>query len=274
MPIEPTTPEGRAALDAIRTDPVGCLAGFDYDGTLAPIVPDPTQAHPHPEVLDALRSLAAAIGTVAIVTGRPVQAVIELAALHTAKGLDGLIVVGHYGLERWDAGTGERRAEPPHPGLEVARSELSDLLAELGLADADIEDKGLSVAVHVRRSTDPAAAYARMVEPLMALAERTGLTAEPGRMVVELRPHGMDKGQALRSLVKERAAASVVFTGDDLGDLAAYDEVARLRSDGVPGLLVCSGSDEVTELADRADLVVDGPAGVAGFVRDLVDELR
>jgi len=49
--------------------------------------------------------------------------------------------------------------------------------------------------------------------------------------------------------------------------------VGRLRSDGVPGLLVCSGSDEVTVLAERADVVVDGPAGVVAFIDSLVAAL-
>lgn len=83
----------------------------------------------------------------------------------------------------------------------------------------------------------------------------------------------MDKGQALRRLVEEQGSRSVMFTGDDLGDLAAFDEVARLRGEGIAGLLVCSGSDEVTALADRADLVVDGPAGVAQLLDDLVAAL-
>ena len=62
----------------------------------------------------------------------------------------------------------------------------------------------------------------------------------------------------------------MVFIGDDLGDLAAFDAVDELRADGVPGLLVCSGSTEETALAERADLVVDGPAGVVALLeRDL-----
>jgi trehalose 6-phosphate phosphatase len=64
-----------------------------------------------------------------------------------------------------------------------------------------------------------------------------------------------------------------MFTGDDRGDLPAFAEVARLRDDGVPGLLVCSGSDEVGEVAEQADLVVDGPPGVARFLDDLLDAL-
>ena len=72
-----------------------------------------------------------------------------------------------------------------------------------------------------------------MEQPLRELAAEAGLAAEPGRYVIELRPAGMDKGQALRSLVDEAGARSVVFTGDDLGDLPAFEEVGRLRSDGL-----------------------------------------
>ena len=66
----------------------------------------------------------------------------------------------------------------------------------------------------------------------------------------------------------------MAFVGDDLGDLAAFDAVDALRAAGTPGLLVCSGSTEVTALADRADLVVDGPDGVVALLwpsRDALD---
>ena len=80
----------------------------------------------------------------------------------------------------------------------------------------------------------------------------------------------MDKGRALRELVRETQVGAVMFVGDDLGDLAAFDAVDQLRHDGIHGLLVCSGSSEVEELAARADLVVDGPSGVSELVADLV----
>ena len=273
MSTTATTTAGGEALDAIRADPQGCLAAFDYDGTLAPIVPDPTTARPHPQAVRALAGLATKIGRVAVITGRPARTAVALGGFDQAGGLDGLVVVGHYGLERWDAATGAFDAADPPAGLDAVRAELPGLLSDLGLSDAAVEDKGLSVAVHSRRMADPQIAFDSMKEPLTDLAHRHGLAAEPGRLVVELRPPGMDKGQALRSLVEEKQASSVLYTGDDLGDLAAFDEVVRLRSAGVPGLLVCSGSDEVSELADRADIVVDGPAGVVALVTGLTAEL-
>jgi trehalose 6-phosphate phosphatase len=109
---------------------------------------------------------------------------------------------------------------------------------------------------------------------LTELAQRYGLVCEPGKRVIELRPPGMDKGRALRGLVDDQNALSVVFVGDDLGDLAAFEEIDALRERGMAGLLVCSGSDEEPMLADRADLVVDGPDGVAEVVTALVRLFR
>ncbi len=273
MTIEATTADGRAGLAAIIADPGRALIAFDYDGTLAPIVPDPARAVPHPDVVAGLAKLAPLVGTAAVITGRPARVAVALGGFAQQPGLEHLVVLGHYGLERWTAATGDFETLTPPPGLDIVRSQLPDLLESLGLAAADVEDKGLSVAVHVRRLPDPSGAYDAMEPALRELAERAGLVVEPGRFVVELRSPGMDKGAALRALLHEVGAASVMFAGDDLGDLAAFAEVGRLRGEGVAGLLVCSGSAEVTALAERADLVVDGPAGVAALVARLAELL-
>jgi trehalose 6-phosphate phosphatase len=136
-----------------------------------------------------------------------------------------------------------------------------------------VEEKGRAVAVHTRRASDPQAAFEALRQPLTDLAARHGLIVEPGRMVLELRPPGVDKGVALTEYIREIGAQSVLYAGDDLGDLPAFAAVEKLRSDGVPGLLVASGSAEVTELAERADLVVDGPAGVVRLLRTLAAQL-
>ncbi len=58
----------------------------------------------------------------------------------------------------------------------------------------------------------------------------------------------------------------VLFCGDDLGDVPAFAALRQMRRRGRPGVGVCSGSDEVTELAEQADLIVAGPEGVAGLL--------
>jgi trehalose 6-phosphate phosphatase len=266
---EPSTDAGRAGLAALLADPAGALLGLDFDGTLAPIVPDPDAARGHPDVPGVLSRLAAAGVRVAVVTGRPAATAVQYAAIDDVPGL---VVLGHYGLERWEAGV---LTAPEDLGpVEEVRRQLPDVLADAGAPDGTyVEDKGAAVAVHTRRTADPQAAFDLLREPLGALAERVGLVVEPGRFVLELRPAGGDKGDAVRVLVEERSPSVVAFVGDDLGDLAAFDAVDGLRAAGTPGLLVCSGSTEVTALADRADLVVDGPDGVVALLGALADAL-
>lgn len=265
--ITPVTAVGRAGLAALTADPGHALVAFDYDGTLSPIVEVPSAARPQPGVVAALARLGERVGQLAIITGRPAREAVTLAGLDGPGAPARLVVFGHYGVERWDSASGDLSTIEPPPGLEMVRRELGRVLEDAGVPDAVVEDKGLAVAVHVRRHAAPAAAYRRLTGPLSALAARAGLIAEPGRHVIELRPEGMDKGRALSALATEVEARSVVFTGDDLGDLAAFDAVDAWRAVGGAGLLICSGSAEVTALAERADLVVDGPPGVSDLIK-------
>jgi trehalose 6-phosphate phosphatase len=181
-----------------------------------------------------------------------------------------VIVLGHYGRQRWSAGT--LTAPPPPPGLADARARLPEVLADAGApAGTRVEDKGDALAVHTRRTADPRRAQERLAGPLAQLAAQAGLAVEPGRMVIELRPPGADKGQALRELAAQRRPSATLYCGDDLGDKPAFAAVRELRAGGIPGLVVCSGSAEVTELAQEADLVVDGPEGVVALLTALAD---
>ncbi|WDO07679.1 trehalose-phosphatase [Streptomyces murinus] len=270
----PATQAGRDGLAALLAHPTAAVIGLDFDGTLAPIVDDPEQARAHPAAVAALTALAPKVAHVAVITGRPAGVAVRYGGFAGVPGLDHLTVLGHYGAERWDATTGTVTAPAPHPGVAAVRAELPGLLDRIGAWQGTwIEEKGRAVAVHTRRARDPQAAYEALRAPLADLATRHGLIVEPGRMVLELRPPGMDKGVALGEYLRETGAGSVLYAGDDLGDLPAYAAVDKLRSEGTPGLLVCSGSTEVTELAERADLVVDGPEGVVGLLTALAAQL-
>jgi trehalose 6-phosphate phosphatase len=270
----PATEAGREGLDALLADPGRAVVALDFDGTLAPIVPDPDQARAHPDAVPVLAALAPRLAAVAVVTGRPAATAVRYGGFAGVPGLEHLVVLGHYGAERWDAATGEVTAPAPDPGVAAARAELPELLEKSGAGPGTwIEEKGRAVAVHTRRAADPQAAFEALRAPLTGLAARHGLIVEPGRMVLELRPPGMDKGVALTEYVRAIGARCVLYAGDDLGDLPAYAAVDELRAAGTPGLLVCSGSDEVTRLRERADLVVDGPAGVVGLLRALAARL-
>jgi trehalose 6-phosphate phosphatase len=272
--LDPTTQAGEDALLAIVRQPRQTLVALDFDGTLAPIVDDPERAFADPDAVDALAEVGSLVGTVALVTGRPARTAVRLGGFAGRAGLESMVVLGQYGVERWDGATDSYTIPPEPPEVTAAGEELPTILASLGLADARVEHKGRALGVHTRQLADPRAAFDALSGPLRDLAARHGLLLEPGRNVLEIRASGTDKGGALRELVAETGARQVVFAGDDLGDLPAFEAVAALRDEGVAGLLVCSASQEEDALRSRADVVVEGPAGVSAWLRDLAARLR
>lgn len=276
--LAPHTPEGAKGLAALLAQPDRAVVALDFDGTLAPIVPDPDQARAHPGAVPALARLAPHLAAIVVVTGRPAGVAVRYGGFAGVPGLDHLVVLGHYGAERWDAHTGEVHTPGSHPGVTAVRAELPGFLDRIGAWRGTwIEDKGgRAVAVHTRRTEDPDAAFAALRAPLTELAERHELMVEPGRYVLELRPPGMDKGVALAAYLRETDAASVLYCGDDLGDLAAFSAVRGRREEGHPGLLIASAgtTESPDELTEQADLVVPGPDGVVDVLNALADALE
>lgn len=253
-----TAPDG--PLAPLRAGLAGAVVALDYDGTLAPVVDRPEDAHPAPGAADVLHALAPRVRALALVTGRPADVVVELAGL---AGVPGLVVLGQYGAQRWE---GTLTAQPPAPGLAAVRAALPGLVGA-----ARVEDKGLSLVVHARGLPDGAAVLDALAPAVRALADEHGLEVHPGRLVLEVRPPGADKRRALLSLCDPLPSA-VLFAGDDVGDLPAFAALDELRAQGVPCVGVCSDSPEVpAALREAADVVVDGPAGVVALLRSLLD---
>jgi trehalose 6-phosphate phosphatase len=127
-----------------------------------------------------------------------------------------------------------------------------------------IEDKGAIVAFHWRGARDETAALAA-VQGIAAEAEGAGLLTHWGRKVLEIRPPvPIDKGQAVRELLRRTPVRSAVFGGDDATDLDVYDVLGELHDEGALEAAVCVGvrSDEgPAAIVDRADLIVDGTPG-------------
>lgn len=258
-------PELQAIREAVRQDPAGCLIALDVDGTLAPIVARPEDARAVPGAAEAIRRLGERGVGVALLTGRPAAQAVELVGLSPG---DPVTVLGHYGMQRWEAG---RLVSPEvAPGVQQARKELPGLLA--GAAEGvHLEDKEHSLVVHTRPAADPAAAVAALQPALEALAGRTGLELVPGRAVLELRPPGVDKGSALREAAE--GARCVVYVGDDVADLMAYDALRDLARGGMRTLAVASVdpalADHDPRVAGAADVVLAGPSAVVSWLEEL-----
>ncbi len=271
---QPTTPAGREGLAAVLANPQTSLAALDYDGTLSTIVQRPEDAVPAPGALEAVGQLAERVGAVVLISGRPAGQLLELTGLrrHPARHL--LTVLAQYGLERWDGSSDQLSSPSALPGVESARRELAALLLDPGLPQGvSVEDKGQALVVHTRLTHDPDGVLDALRPRLSAIAEGAGLEPHPARNALELRPPGFEKGGALLRFSRERRSKAVMFIGDDLGDLPAFDALDLLRRDGVPGIGIVSDSAEVTGLRERADLLLDGPPAVVTFLRQLAERL-
>ncbi len=80
------------------------------------------------------------------------------------------------------------------------------------------------------------------------------------------------RGASPQQVVRERAEglAAAAFAGDDRVDLPGFDALDELAAEGMTTVRVGVRSDEAPpELLDRADVVVEGPAGVVNLLSAL-----
>ena len=247
MPDEEALPPALAAL--LEAPPESAVLS-DFDGTLAPIVPDPETARPLAEAPGVLAALAARFGVVAVVSGRPAP----FLARHLAGAGPDVRFYGGYGIE-WIAGGELRRAPEAEPWTAVVAEVLAAARAGAP-AGLGLEDKGYALTLHWRQAPETGAWAGDFARDQAA---RHGLALQPGRRAVELRPPvGPDKGTVVEQLASGRRAA--LFAGDDAGDLPAFDALDRLDGTGVRTVrLAVADSESPGELLSRADVVVDGP---------------
>jgi trehalose 6-phosphate phosphatase len=185
---------------------------LDLDGTLLEIAetPDAVDADYSELVLVGHLSRAAG-GAVAVISGRALARIDQLLAPLV------LPAAGQHGAERRDAQGRRHRHRFPVTALKPAAGGIRSFAARhQGLV---FEDKGASVALHYRLAPQLATvaqnAVREAAEPLGDAVEVQG-----GKMVVELKPAGCDKGKAIAQFMQEPPFAGrvPVFLGDDVTD--------------------------------------------------------
>ena len=256
--------EHAARLAAQAQTTAICL---DFDGTLAPIVDDPNEARPLPGTVELLGHLAGRFAAVAVLSGRPAEYLAE----HTAA--QGVRCFGLYGLQEIRDGAAwvDPRLESARPAVLMAEQDLRDC-APVRDSGAYLEDKQYAVAIHTRRILDRARWTAAIDHAAHQVAGRHGLEVVIGKLVWELRPAvRSDKADAVRRIVSESRARSLVVAGDDVGDLPAFAAAAELRDRGGDVLCVAVDSAEAPPaLIEQADVIVAGPPELLEFLRRLL----
>lgn len=206
--------------------PVSLIQGaalfLDFDGTLVELASTPDAV----VVDDGLRGLIRALsqqldGRVAIVSGRPARQVSEMLSVNVS-------IVGSHGMEFMTDGV----VQMPQRPLALSQIEGAARALADRLPGVLVEVKPLGVAIHYRQFPAAAAEAIALAE---ALAQQHGLAVQPGKMMIEVRAAGGDKGTAILRLLQEpnMVGARPVFMGDDHTDEPGFAAVEQMNGAGI-----------------------------------------
>jgi trehalose 6-phosphate phosphatase len=255
-------------VESLRADPAHTAILTDVDGTLAPIVERPEQSAVPQRATALLETLSERFGLVGCISGRRALEARRLV------GVEGISYAGNHGLELLLPGEVAPQLDPALAGQERGAVEFVSALdlAELASIGLRLEDKGPIQSLHWRGAADERAAEARAHE-IAAEAGRAKLEPRWGRKVLELRPvGGGGKDAAVAALLARDGVSAAIYAGDDRTDLDAFRRLRELREGGELATAVCVGvisPEAPPELAEEADLFVDGPAGWLAILETL-----
>jgi trehalose 6-phosphate phosphatase len=195
---------------------------LDLDGTVLEFALDPARVEVPGRLADVLRALPDATdGAVAFVSGR------TMADLDRLLGHARFPLAAVHGLERRDARG--RVSATRADAEEFAR--IREVLESTVTAfpGASIEHKGLTLAVHYRRCPEVEDRLLARVEAALASLE-TQFILMRGKMVLEIKPAGTNKGTAIAAFMQEAPfhGRTPVFIGDDVTDEDGFRAVNAL----------------------------------------------
>lgn len=183
---------------------------LDVDGTLLAFASDPSAVIVDDRLRATLQRLHGRLdGALALISGRPLATLDRLFAPLRLPG------AGLHGLERRTHDSVPVPISAPD-ALHRIRGEAEALSARL--PGTVIEDKGPALGLHWRMAPQHGPQLRTFAEA--ALPRLPGYRLQPGDHVVELRPGGADKGDAIAALLKQPPfeGRMPVFVGDDLTD--------------------------------------------------------
>ena len=259
------------ALAPLRASAARAAILLDIDGTLAPIVQHAADAQVPEGTRQLLIAIARRYAVVACVSGRRASEARAMVSIGTIS------YVGSHGAELLRAGWTESVLDP---NVEDWARRIHEFGRETDTADlrklrVRLEDKGAIVAFHWRGAPDEEAAKSA-IDTVAARAQAGGLRTHWGRKVLEIRPPvRIDKGLGVAGLLKGVDVDVALYVGDDATDLDAFRTLAEMAQEGRLERAIRVGvrSEEgPSAIAEEADVVVDGTAGVQELLTMLIAE--
>ena len=248
---------GAAPLLAIFTD---------FDGTLVEIAEKPDAVDVPAHLADQLDRTARDFNhAFAVITGREIADIDRfLAPLH-------LPVAGAHGAQRRraDGTLLELDAEITGAAQSIA-SAMAPLLEEH--SELILEPKDGAVALHYRQA--PELEEDCLLAMQAAIGKHPDFTLVPGKMVIEARPAGFDKGSALKAFMQEEpfAGRTPIFIGDDTTDEDGFRAAQELGGVGIklgPGKTIArmriADVASVYALLEGLTQIVTGPQATSNL---------
>jgi trehalose 6-phosphate phosphatase len=267
--MPPTDAALDTLLEPLRRDPDRSAVLLDVDGVLAPIVPQPDDAHMPETTRRPLIEVARRYRTVACVSGRRAPDARRIVSLGS------IAYLGNHGSEVLRPGA---TAPELDRELQAWTRRIQGFMGEaygdeLKRLRVRLEDKEAIAALHWRGVPDEESAEAAIRE-VAERAEAAGYKTHWGRKVLEIRPPvRIDKGAGIVSLLRDSDHAAAVYVGDDTTDIDAFHGLSQLVEMGRLGTAVRVGvrSDEgPPALEQEADVMVDGTDGVRELLKALL----
>jgi trehalose 6-phosphate phosphatase len=247
--------------EALKRSPFGLIT--DVDGTLSEIAPTPQEARVSPLCRRYLEVLCNHLALVAAISGRPVEQVRDMI------GVRRMVYVGNHGLERW---TGNHTELPNNTRdyLGVVKSVIKELTPLRSMVGVSIENKGPTITIHYRLSSEPQVVEREILDSVKTLAQAKDLRVIMGKMAINLLPPvEIDKGSATLDLMKEYSLQGGLYLGDDLTDLDAFRALHTAGRDlNFHGLAIGILSPEMPEeLVRETDFTLNGVRDVGRFLK-------
>lgn len=210
----------KSALDDFASSP-SLLLGLDFDGTLAPLVDDPTASRMIDSAREALETLTDVPGvTIALITGRAIDSIRMV-----GDPLPSWWLVGSHGVEIVSP---EEREHYSTPNLVPEALEEGFLEIVRGHVGSRFEKKPFGVALHTRGMDSSSALAAEHDAHSFLEKFDGGGTIRLGHGIVEYALKPGHKGEGIRALRERLSVDRVFFAGDDRTDEDGFGVLEHL----------------------------------------------
>jgi trehalose 6-phosphate phosphatase len=241
----------------------------DVDGTISEIAPTPDEAVVTESMRKELVKLNKKFQLIAVISGRSVLNAREMV------GVEGLLYVGNHGMEFLKNGqiSIDPSVEKYLPQIKKTGQKLKngDLSQINGLM---FEDKGICYSIHYRLASSPENIREKLLTTLQDDPECKNLKISEGRRLVELKPPiNLDKGTMLESIIDQYNLKKIIYLGDDITDVDAFNKLKELENEGkIKGdsFLVCS-SEIPSYVKKHSSFFVNGVDEILKFFQWLLN---